>query len=307
MLGGVLSSRCMGFHLQRALQQIGVQCVEIAPSSIARAPGDRVKTDRRDAVAIARLLRNGEGERVHVPSSGDEAVRDYLRCREDVHQELRRYRQRMQHTLIRHGHVYRGGRNWTQGYRRWLDELQFSEEVLGETVQVYYRRIQELEEKLGLMDLRIQELASSVPYAEPVARLRCFRGIDFLTALAIVVGGGRLSAVRERAGVHGLLGAGTQRAVQRIAALVGSDHQDWQRPSAAAAGRGSMALPAQLCAEQDAARPACGDAGGADGTHCSCRAAPGTEVRAQHRAPPQAFAGGGHRGGRGNWPASSGQ
>ena len=150
-------------------------------------PSTGVKTGRRDAVAIARLLRNGEGERVHVPTTGDEAVREYLRCREDVRQELRRYRQRLQQALIRHGHVYRGGRNWTQGYRRWLDELQFSEEVLGETVQVYYRRIQEMEEKLGLMDLRIRELASSVPYAEPVARLRCFRGIDYLTALAIVV------------------------------------------------------------------------------------------------------------------------
>ena len=143
-------------------------------------------------MAIARLLRNGEGERVHVPSTGDEAVRDYLRCRDDVRQEVRRYRQRLQQSLIRHGHVYRGGRNWTQGYRRWLDELEFSEVVLGETVQVYYRRIQELEEKLGLMDLRIQELASSAPYAEPVARLRCFRGIDYLTALAIVVVGARV-------------------------------------------------------------------------------------------------------------------
>ena len=178
---------CMGYHLQRSLQNSGVGCVVIAPSSIARCtPGDRVKTDRRDAVAIARLLRNGEGERVHVPTPGDEAVRDYLRCRDDLRQELRRYRQRLQQALIRHGYVYRGGRNWTQGYRRWLGDLKFSEEVLSETVQIYYRRIQELEEKLTLMAERIVQLASSAPYAEPVARLRCFRGIDYLTALALV-------------------------------------------------------------------------------------------------------------------------
>ena len=137
---------CMGFHLQRALQQIDVESAVIAPSSIARAPGDRVKTDRRDAMAIARLLRNGEGERVHVPTTGDEAVRDYLRCREDVRQELQRYRQRLQHSLIRHGYVHRGGRNWTQSYRRWLGELNFAAAVLAETVQIYFRRIQELEE-----------------------------------------------------------------------------------------------------------------------------------------------------------------
>ena len=66
-------------------------------------------------------------------------------------------------------YVYRGGRNWAQSYRRWLGELQFSEEMLSETVQIYYRRIQELEEKLRLMTERIQQLASSAPYAEPVA------------------------------------------------------------------------------------------------------------------------------------------
>ena len=90
----------MGFHLQRAAARLVVQCAEIAPSSIARAPGDRVKTDRRAAVAIARLLRNGDGERVHVPTTGDEAVRDYPRCREDVRQKLQRYRQRLQQALI---------------------------------------------------------------------------------------------------------------------------------------------------------------------------------------------------------------
>ena len=130
-----------------------MECIVIAPSSIARAPGDRVKTDRRDAVAA------------HVPTPEDEAVRDYLRCRDDLRQELRRYRQRLQQALIRHGYVYHGGRNWTQSYRRWLGELEFSEEVLAETVQIYYRRIQELEEKLSLMAERIQQLASSAPYA----------------------------------------------------------------------------------------------------------------------------------------------
>ena len=75
----------------------------------ALVTGDRVKTDRRDAVAIARLLRNGDGERVYVPTTGDETVHDYLRCREDLREEARRYRQRPQHCLIRHGHIYRGG------------------------------------------------------------------------------------------------------------------------------------------------------------------------------------------------------
>ena len=105
-----------------------------------------MKTDRHDAVAIAPLLRNGEGQQVRVSTPGDEA-RVYLRCRDDLRQELRRYRQRLQQCLIRQCYVYRGGRNWTQSYWRWLGELQFSEEVPAETGQIYYRRIQELEEK----------------------------------------------------------------------------------------------------------------------------------------------------------------
>ena len=97
---GRVRSRMYGLPLATGCSQIGVQCAVIAPSSIARAPGDRVKTDRGDAAAIARLLRHGEGERVHVPTTGDEAVRDYLRRREDVRQELQRYRQRLQQALI---------------------------------------------------------------------------------------------------------------------------------------------------------------------------------------------------------------
>ena len=203
---------CMGYHLQRSLHNSGVECVVIAPSSIARAPADRVKTDRRDAAAIVRLLRNGEGQQVHVPTPGDEAVRDYLRCRDDLCQELRRYRQRLQQCLIRHGYVYRGGRNWTQSYRRWLGELRFSEEVLSETVQIYYRRIQELEEKLS--------------------------------------GGGRLPALRNCAGVHGVLGNGAERTYHWFTPLAGRDHQDRERPPASAVGGGGMALSQKLCAEQ---------------------------------------------------------
>ena len=204
---------CMGFHLQRSLQQLDVQCVISAPSSIARAPGDRVKTDRRDALTIARLLRNGESDRVHVPTNGDEAVRDFLRCREDLRDELRRYRQRVQGCLLRHGHVYREARNWTLRYRRWLTELVFEEPALGETVQIYYRRVQELEEKLRLMDERIKQIASSEPYREQVARLRCFRGRS-----------GRVSSLRDGGGVHGFPRAGAIRTLQRLQALAGGDY-----------------------------------------------------------------------------------
>jgi len=177
---------CLGFKLYRELRGMGVRCVVIAPSSIARAPGERVKTDRRDALMLAKLLRNGEGQAVHVPEPCDEAVRDYLRARADLKVELKRYRQRLQHLLIRHGLVFVDGKNWTLRYRRWLGQQQFAHEALKETVDLYYGRILELEGRLVEMDQRIQEMAEGQRYGQAVGRLRCLRGIDYLTALALV-------------------------------------------------------------------------------------------------------------------------
>jgi transposase len=191
---------CLGFKLHRELTAMGVQCVVIAPSRIARAPGERVKTDRRDARMLAKLLRNGEAQAVHIPEPYDEAVRDYLRARTDLKLELKRYRQRLQHLLIRHGHLFTAGKNWTLRYRRWLKDEQFAHPVLKETVDLYYGRILELEAKLVEMDQKIEEMGESERYAETVGRLRCLRGIDYLTAVAMVseIGDFRRFASAER-------------------------------------------------------------------------------------------------------------
>jgi transposase len=177
----------MGFHLYRQLDRQAVGCVVIAPSKIARAPGDRVKTDRRDARTLAKLLQHGDAEVVGVPDAADEAVRDYLRARDDVKVDLRRYRQRLNHLLLRHGYLYTQGTNWTMRYRRWLAGLQFHEVALAETVMVYRGRIGELEDRLKEMDEKIEQTAKSERYRERVGKLRCLRGIEHLSALALVV------------------------------------------------------------------------------------------------------------------------
>ena len=95
-----------GFGLARALQAVGVRCVVAAPSRIERAPGDRVKTDRRDAIRLARLLRMGELVEVRVPTLGQEAARDLVRAREDARGDLMRARHRVSKLLLRHGLVW---------------------------------------------------------------------------------------------------------------------------------------------------------------------------------------------------------
>ncbi len=175
-----------GFSLYRFLTDQNVQCVVVAPGSLVRRPADRVKTDRRDARMIAHSLKNGDVDRVAVPKPEDEATRDYLRARDDLRVELKGYKQRLNQLLLRHGFHYSESGNWTHGHRKWIQNLEFAIDRLKQTVDLYYYRIVELEEKIGQMDIEIQEIAQSEPYAELVGRLRCFRGIDYLVALAFV-------------------------------------------------------------------------------------------------------------------------
>jgi transposase len=177
---------CMGFGLQRLLAGMGVRSIVVAPGKVPRRVGDRVKTDRRDARRLAQQLRAGTLEAIHIPSEGEEAVRDYLRAREDVRLELKKTKQRIHRFLLRHGYVYESTRYWTLRHDRWLRSLEFERSMLKETFDEYYYMMKGLTEKLRLMDKRIEEIALSEPYAEKVQKLRCLKGIDYLTALSIV-------------------------------------------------------------------------------------------------------------------------
>ena len=177
---------CMGFVLQRAFETAGIACRIIAPGKIPRMPGDRIKTDRRDARALAKLLRSGEAESIYVPAVEDEAARDYIRARGDVKQEVKRAKQQLLQFLLRYGYTYETNRYWTVRHRRWMKDIVFSQPLHKETFETYYSRIAELEERLAFMDEKIVAIACSDRYKEKVARLRCCKGIDYLTALAIV-------------------------------------------------------------------------------------------------------------------------
>ena len=116
-----------GFGLARALTAAGVRCVVAAPSKLQRPAGDRVKTDARDALLLARLLRMDQIVEVRVPSVEQEAARDLVRAREDVRGDLMRCRHRLSKLLLRHGIVYSGGQAWTGVHETWLRGQQFTQ------------------------------------------------------------------------------------------------------------------------------------------------------------------------------------
>lgn len=175
-----------GYGIQRQLQGLGIATEVVAPSLIPVKPGERIKTDRRDAVKLARLARGGNLTFVHPPSESDEAVRDLCRCREDAVQDRTRSRHRLSKMLLRRGLVFRLGRKWTQRHRQWLRSLSFEDLPSRVVFEDYLSAIEQLEERIATLNARLEELSQQEPYRERVGWLRCFRGIETVGAMTIL-------------------------------------------------------------------------------------------------------------------------
>jgi transposase len=176
-----------GYALQRRLEAAApLVCAVIAPSLIPVRPGDRVKTDRRDARKLGRLFRAGELTEVHPPTEQEEAVRDLMRCREDAKEDLLRARHRLGKMLLRRGRIYGDGRAWTQRHCSWLRSQSWEHAAERVVFEDYLRAIELLEERLAGLDAQVGAMAGEAPYREPVGWLRCFHGIDTVTAMTIV-------------------------------------------------------------------------------------------------------------------------
>jgi transposase len=174
-----------GYVLQRRLRALGVECMVVAPSLIPVKPGERVKTDRRDAKKLAELLRAGMLTEVHPPTEAEEAVRNLCRCREDAREDLTRARHRLSKLLLRQGQVY-AGRAWSQTHRRWLKTLSFASDVDQAVFDDYLQTLEHCEERLHGLEAKLEEVSQQELYREPVGWLRCFRGIDTVTAMTVV-------------------------------------------------------------------------------------------------------------------------
>ena len=177
-----------GFGLARALEAVGVRCVVVAPSKLERPPGDRVKTDRRDAERLARLLHIGELPAVRVPTVAEEAARDLVRAREDARADLVRARHRLSKLLLRQGLVFAGAA-WTQGHARWLGSvgLEFDQPGLRVAFDEAHGAVLAVQARRDRLDGAIAELAATPPWAPVVARLGCLRGVGVLTGFGLAV------------------------------------------------------------------------------------------------------------------------
>lgn len=175
-----------GFGLARALTAAGVQCVIAAPGKIERPSSDRVKTDRRDAERLLRLLMIDGLHAVRVPSTEEEALRDLVRAREDIRGDLMRARHRMSKLLLRHDVRYEGtAAAWTTHHRQWLGAVDLGDRGAQVTLRDYLGAIDALLVRRATLEAAIDELVPGSPWADAIGRLRCLRGIDTLSAVGL--------------------------------------------------------------------------------------------------------------------------
>ena len=176
-----------GFALARLFDAAGIACLVAAPSKLQRPTGDRVKTDARDALHLARLLRLGEIVAVRVPSLEQETARDLVRAREDNRGELMAARHRLSKLLLRHGIIYDGKHAWTGAHDAWLRRLRFEYPGLRAAFDADYEAVQQIGARKDRLDKLIEQMAAESEYADTVRRLGCLRGISTLTAFALAV------------------------------------------------------------------------------------------------------------------------
>jgi transposase len=178
---------CMGYTLYRVLTERKINCQIIAPNKVFRGGNsDKIKTDRRDAAAIAWMLRRNEDAGIAVPEREDEAARDLLRCRGDMKDDLKRAKQRLLKFLLRHGHIYDSTNYWTGKHRNWMKTLVFDMPLDKSVFEQYLYTIENLEERVTRIDHQIKEVAESTRYAERVRKFRAFKGVDYIIALSLI-------------------------------------------------------------------------------------------------------------------------
>jgi transposase len=175
-----------GYTLYRHLSARGIDCTVVAPSRIPKRPGDRVKTDRRDAEMLARLHRAGELEAVYVPRPEDEALRDLTRAREDAKHAQTRARHQLKAFLLRNGILYAGRTAWTPAHVRWLAEVKLPQPVQQQVFQEYVDAVTAAGERVERLDQALRDAVVSWRLYPVVQALQALRGVQLVIAASLV-------------------------------------------------------------------------------------------------------------------------
>lgn len=176
---------CLGYTLYHQLTGAGIKCVILAPTTMLTQQGQRIKTDKRDAHLIAQCLCYGGYHPVYIPTGEDDAVKEYLRMRDDHKMALKILKQQINAFVLRHGHTY-DGTKWTIRHVAWLKKLEL-DPMYRETLNEYLASYEEQETNIERYDKRIEEIAAEVRYQENAKKLGCFLGIRTHTALSLIV------------------------------------------------------------------------------------------------------------------------
>ena len=175
----------LGYTLYHQLTEAGIKCVILAPSTMLTQQGQRIKTDRRDALLIAQCLCYGGYHPVYIPTGEDDAVKEYVRMRDDHKLVLKKLKQQINAFVLRHGHQY-AGTKWTIKHLIWLNKLEL-DPMYRETLNEYMTSYEEQEAKIERYDKRIEEIAANARYKDKAEKLGCFLGIRTHTALSLIV------------------------------------------------------------------------------------------------------------------------
>nr|WP_274389483.1 IS110 family transposase [Paraburkholderia tagetis] len=175
-----------GYGIYRQLSELGWDCQVVAPSLIPRKAGERVKTDRRDSLMLARLHRAGELTAVWVPDDAQEGLRDLTRAREDMKHLQRQAKQRLSAFLLRYGKCYSGKSNWTQAHYRWLEQQKFGQPVQQIVFQEYVDTVKALSKRIDGLDTQLERVANESVFWPVIEGLMALRGVNLLTAMTVV-------------------------------------------------------------------------------------------------------------------------
>ena len=175
-----------GYGLQRTIVELGHSCMVVAPSLIPTRPGDRVKTNRRDAEGLAKLLRAGDLTAVWVPDANHEAIRDLVRAREAAVCDYRAKRQQVTAFLLRQGRNFPGRKSWSKAHARWLAEQRFEHHAHHLVLQEGLGAVRDTQERLARIERAIAELAAHWSLMPVVESIQAMRGIDFIAAVTVL-------------------------------------------------------------------------------------------------------------------------